>query len=342
MHSKIKYFLYASSLLIGTFLTDTHSADNRAAAIIGEQIITYQQIEDPIASDIYDAELKLYQLKLNQLRNQILMRLIEKSPLSKGLSSDAFVQKYVTRSKPISDIEVDQFILEKRIPAEKVNLELRANAKQYMAQQRATAAMKQWIQDEGKKHGLKINLTAPKKPRYEIAINGAPIQGPDDAPITIVEYSDFQCPYCARAEKTIKEIQKNYQGKVKVVYKQFPLDFHKDAFRASEASLCANEQSTELFWKLHDYMLVNPRELSEENLITQAVKIGAKEKRFSQCLKSGKYVNKVQQEMEEGRQVGVQSTPMFFVNGIIVKGAQPYSVFKELIDEELQDSSTSM
>jgi len=313
--------------------------DNRAAAIFGDQIITHQQVIDPIASELYEAEKKLYELKINQLKTQLLTRLISKNPLSKGLSADAFVQKYITKNPKVSDVEIEQFILANRIPKEKVDVAFKGKVRSFMLQQKNASAITSWLDSEGKKHGVIIKLQPPEIPRLEIAINGAPVQGSDNAPITIVEYSDFQCPYCARAEETIKEIQKNYKDKVRIVYKQFPLDFHKDAFRASEASLCANEQSSAIFWKLHDYMLANPKALTENNLIEQAVRRGAKKAQFSECLKSGKYVSRVQQEIDEGRRLGVQSTPMFFVNGITIRGAQPYPVFEKLIEEELARNS---
>lgn len=309
--------------------------DNRAAAILGDEIITYQEITSPIAGEIYEAEREIYELKLNQLKSQILARLIERDPLSQGVSTEIFVQKYITKNPSVSDLEVDRFIAQRRVPANRINPEFKQKVKSFMLQQLRATAINQWIEREGKKHGLTINIQPPERPRVEIAINDSPTAGPDNAPITIVEFSDFQCPYCARAVATVKQIQKNYADKVKIVYKQFPLDFHKDAFRASEASLCANEQSTEHFWKLHDYMLANPNSLDQTNLIAKATEYGVNNKQFSQCLESGKYVNQVQQEMQEGRAIGVSSTPIFFVNGITVKGAQPYEVFEELIEEEL-------
>lgn len=310
--------------------------DNRAAAVLDDEIITYHSITAPIATEIYQAEREVYELKLNQLKSQILARLIERDPLSQGVSTDIFVQKYITKKTTVSDLEVDNFIAERRVPANRINPDFKQKVKTFMLQQKRAKAINQWIESVGKKYGLAIKLQPPERPRSEIAVNDSPTAGPDNAPITIVEYSDFQCPYCAQAVPTIKQIRKNYPDKVRIVYKQFPLDFHKDAFRASEASLCINEQSTDYFWKLHDYMLANPRSLDQANLIAKAIEYGADKDKFSQCLISGKYVSQVQSEMQEGRAIGVSSTPMFFVNGITLRGAQPYAVFEELIEEELE------
>ncbi len=326
--------LISISLVI-TSLQISAKSDNRAAAILADEIITYQEITSPIADEIYRAEREIYELKLNQLKSQILARLIEKDPRSQGVSTDIFVQKYITNNPSVSNLEVDNFIAERRVPANRINPDFKQKVKTFMLQQKRATAINRWIEKEGKKYGLTINLQPPERPRAQISINSSPTIGPDKAPITIVEYSDFQCPYCAQAVPTVKKILKNYPDKVKFVYKQFPLDFHKDAFRASEASLCINEQSTDYFWRLHDYMLANPRSLSQANLIAKALEYGADKDKFSKCLKSGKYVTQVQREMQEGRAIGVSATPMFFVNGISLSGNQPYSAFEELIEEEL-------
>jgi protein-disulfide isomerase len=333
MSSVNKGLVFISLLLVSQLVFAQQ--DNRAAAILGDEIITYQQIISPIADEIYEAEQKIYELKLNQLKSQILARLIEKDPLSQGVSTDIFVQKYITKNPQVSDNEVDNFITERRVPAHRLTPEFRQQVKTYMLQQKRVTAIDGWIEKKGRKYGLSISLQPPERPRATIDVSGSPSIGPDNAPITIVEYSDFQCPYCAQAVPTVKKILKNYANKVRIVYKQFPLDFHKDAFRASEASLCINEQSNEGFWKLHDYMLANPRSLNQANLIEKATEYGANKNQFSQCLQSGKYANQVDREMQEGRAIGVSSTPMFFVNGISLKGAQPYSAFEQLIEEEL-------
>jgi len=312
-------------------------SDNRAAAIIDNQIITNQQVNDPIKSQLYEAEQKLYELKLNQLKSILLDRLIKAHPFSKGMTADAFLNQYVIKNPQVTDQDVDQFIKLNKVPAKKINTEFKEKVKEYILQEKERTNISKWFERQSKEHGVVINLKKPTRPRVEIPIGDAPVLGNKNAPITIIEYSDFQCPYCAKAEDTVKQLQKNYGDKIKIVYKQYPLGFHKDAFKASEASLCAHEQSNDLFWKLHDYMLENPRKLSLKNLKNKSKDLGIDAKQFSQCLDSGKYTNRVHQEIAEGNRYGVQATPMFFVNGIVVRGAQPYQVFAKIIDEELAE-----
>jgi len=337
MFQKSKSWLVSLSLWICLSPQAATAPDNSAAAIIDNQIITNQQVIDPIQSQIYEAEKKLYELKLNQLREMLLNRLIEAHPFSKGMTADAFLKKYVIKDPQVTPQEVEKFIKQNKIPAEKINDEFKAKVKGYILKEKERINISSWFELQSKEHGVVINLKKPDRPRIEIPIENTPTQGNKDAKITIVEYSDFQCPYCAKAEATIKELQKNYGDKIKVVYKQYPLDFHKDAFKASEASLCAYEQSNDSFWKLHDYMLANPKKLSVANLKKISKKFGINDKQFSQCLDSGKYTDRVNQEIAEGKRFGVQATPMFFINGIVVRGAQPYQVFAKIIEEELVD-----
>jgi protein-disulfide isomerase len=309
--------------------------DSRAAAIIDNQIITHQQIIDPIVDKLYEAERKIYDLKFAQLRSQLLQRFVAKHPQSKGMSPDQFIQTHIIKNPSATDLEVDQFIVAKRIPSEKINPQLKAQVKDYIIKDKTRRRISNWLDQQSEEHGVIINLKRPDRPRVDIAINGAPTWGKKEAKITLVEYSDFQCPYCARAEATVKQIKERYKDQVKIVYKQFPLNFHKDAFRASEASLCANDQSSDYFWKLHEFMLFNPKKLSAEQINTQAALLGMDGPRFKQCLSGGKFTAKVNQEIAEGNLLGVQATPMFFVNGITVRGAQPFEVFEEIIEEEL-------
>jgi protein-disulfide isomerase len=159
--------------------------------------------------------------------------------------------------------------------------------------------------------------------------------GDANAPITLIEYSDFQCPYCARAEATVKRLLKDYTGKIKLVYKNFPLSNHDNAFIAAEAGFCAQEQSETKFWQLHDLMFADPRGLNLQGLVDKASSIGLDIKKFESCVKNSKHALRVNQDLAEGAKYGVNSTPAFFINGVLLLGAQPYEAFKQIIDEEL-------
>lgn len=173
--------------------------------------------------------------------------------------------------------------------------------------------------------------------RQDVKYDNAPVKGEKNAKVTIVEFSDFQCPYCGRFyEQTLPSIQKDYidTGKVKLAFRHFPLDnIHDYAIPAAEASECANEQGK--FWEYHDEIFENQGLLNNEVLSTWAKDIGLDVEKFDKCMKDGKYKSKVQKDMSEGSSYGVRGTPAFFINGKILVGAQPFAAFKQSIDAEL-------
>ncbi|PIN79406.1 hypothetical protein COV16_04415 [Candidatus Woesearchaeota archaeon CG10_big_fil_rev_8_21_14_0_10_34_8] len=166
------------------------------------------------------------------------------------------------------------------------------------------------------------------------------IKGEEDAPVTIIEYSDFQCPYCQRFYlQTLSSIEENYidTGKVKIVFRHFPLSFHQNAQISAEAAECAGEQG--MFWEMHDMLFENGSGdgtgLAQTDIEGYAADLGLDTATFSECLDSGKYTEKVQTDIKTGAAQGVKGTPGFIVNGVLVSGAQPYSVFEQVIEAAL-------
>jgi protein-disulfide isomerase len=153
--------------------------------------------------------------------------------------------------------------------------------------------------------------------------------------VTIVEFSDFQCPFCLRVMPTLKRIQSTYGDKVRLVWKDYPLtNIHPEAFKAAEAANCAREQGK--FWEYHDRLFGNQQALFVDSLKQYAAETGLDTARFNQCLDSAKYGSRVQEHVQLGSQLGVSSTPSVFINGRAVTGAQPYETFAAVIDEELE------
>ncbi|MEM5802063.1 MAG: DsbA family protein [Candidatus Aenigmatarchaeota archaeon] len=172
--------------------------------------------------------------------------------------------------------------------------------------------------------------------RIQVSPDDDPTKGSANAKVTMIEFSDFQCPFCARFWKdTLPLLEEEYikTGKLKFVYRDFPLDFHQFAKKAAEAAECANEQNK--FWEYHDKLFENQQALDITSLKRYAQELGLDTAKFNECLDSGKYANEVQKDVQDGMAYGVSGTPTFFINGIKVVGAQPYSVFKRIIDQEL-------
>lgn len=160
------------------------------------------------------------------------------------------------------------------------------------------------------------------------------VRGDFNAPVTLVEFSDFECPFCERHFPTLTKILNDYQGKVRLVYKHFPLSIHPNSQKAAEASECADEQGK--FWEYHDKLFTGqPAGFSLDKFKQWAKDIGLNADQFNNCLDTGKYTQKVQTDEQEGQQKGVQGTPATFVNGQLVSGALPYDSFKQVIDQAL-------
>lgn len=187
--------------------------------------------------------------------------------------------------------------------------------------------------DELKAAGPPVTV-ALDPPRYEVPIEAHdPVRGPAEAPVTIVEFSEYQCPFCARVTPTLKQIEQQYGSKVRIVFKDFPLPNHAQAPKAAEAAHCAGEQGK--YWELHDRLFANQQQLQVPELKAHAVAVGLDQAAFDQCLDSGKFAANVQADVDLGAGMGVQSTPTLYINGRVVTGAQPLNVFTSIIDEEL-------
>lgn len=162
------------------------------------------------------------------------------------------------------------------------------------------------------------------------------VKGDEDAPVTIVEFSDYECPFCARFySQTYNQIKEDYidTGKVKLVFRDFPLGFHKNAQKAAEAAECAGDQG--MYYEMHDKLFENGVEGGVDSFKVYASTLGLDTEQFNECLDSDKYEKEVKQDMSDGQKAGVTGTPAFFINGEKVVGAQPYSVFQEKIEAAL-------
>ncbi len=170
--------------------------------------------------------------------------------------------------------------------------------------------------------------------RYEIPTEGFPSIGPEDAPIVIVEFSDYQCPFCKRwHDEVYQQLMKAYPGQIRLVYRNLPLTgMHPEAQPAAQAALCAGEQNS--YWKFHE-ALFGENELSHEMYVQYATELGLDVDAFQKCISEDRYADFIEKDMEFSIGLGIRSTPTFFVNGLAVVGAQPYEVFKNVIDQEL-------
>jgi protein-disulfide isomerase len=172
----------------------------------------------------------------------------------------------------------------------------------------------------------------------KVELGNAPVKGPKNAPVTIVAFSDFECPFCGRVNPTLKQIEDTYKGKVKIAFKHQPLPFHQNAKPAAMASLAAHEQGK--FWEYHDKLFANQRALDRASLERYAQELGLNVAKFKAALDSNKFEAQVTADSQEGMRLGANGTPTFFINGRQLVGALPFDSFKSVIDEELSKAGT--
>ncbi len=192
-----------------------------------------------------------------------------------------------------------------------------------------------WGRDQGTSPAAANAPTEQVSRRYDIPTEGYPSIGPEDAPITIVEFSDYECPFCQKwHDQVYKQIMAAYPGKIRFVYRNLPLtQLHPQAMSAAEASLCAGDQNA--FWKYHEKIFENANALNDDLYATLAADLGLNTTTFETCMNNRKHKAAVEADMQFAIDMGVQSTPTFFINGLAIVGAQPLNVFQQVIDEEL-------
>jgi predicted DsbA family dithiol-disulfide isomerase len=215
-----------------------------------------------------------------------------------------------------------------RLPRQEALTQVRA----YMGQQAYRMQRDSYVERLAKKYAVTTYL---EPLRADIGTAGHPARGPEKAPVTIAEFSDFECPFCAAMIRTLDAVQRQYGDKVRIVYRQFPLTYlHTHSQKAAEASLCAHEQMK--FWEFHDAMFANQRDLTVDALKRKAASLNLDAQAFNQCLDSSKHADAVRKELDEGYEAGVQGTPTIFINGRMLFGNRDVADIRRVVDDELR------
>jgi protein-disulfide isomerase len=309
------------------------------AARVGTRTITVKELDDRWRADQpseqAQAVQQLYDGRKVALDAIVADMLIEQAAKAKGQTPAEYREAEVTRRiMPVTDGQVAAFFAQNQAQMQGRPLEQMGPAiRQYLQDQQRQTAFQAMVA-ELRKAGPALSVVL-DAPRYTVGVAADdPVLGAANAPVTLVEFSDFQCPFCARVMPTLKRVKETYGDRVRIVWKDFPLtSIHPQAFKAAEAGQCAREQGK--FWELHDRLFANQQALQPEALKEHAAAVGLDLPKFNACFDASKYGERVQQQMTAGNQLGVQSTPSIFINGRLVSGAQPYEVFTAIIDEEL-------
>jgi len=308
-------------------------AEAGAVAMVGNEPITAAEFEQLAGARLFAVRTQEYNQKRALLEEAIDKRLLEKEAKARGISADE-VQRIEVEAKipAVTEAEMKDFY-EKNKPRfgstpEADALKQIENGLRGQKTRERQAAFAHELRD---KASVRILLDPP---RVAVSLGDDPVKGPASAPVTIVEFSDFQCPFCSKVTPTLKQLEEKYGDKLRVVFRDFPLSsIHKDAAKAAEAAECAHAQGK--FWEMHDKLFGDQSKLQVEGLKKSAADIGLDAAAFNQCLDSGKFAAEVQKDVDEGMSYGVTGTPAFFINGRMLFGARPIEQFQEVIDSEL-------
>jgi protein-disulfide isomerase len=286
------------------------------------------QAADQFSQLEHEFETNKHQLLENQLDQAIQDRLLDAEAAARKVSREQLLTEI--KAPDVTDADIDKFYEENKAQIPRPKDQVAGQIKQFLQQRGQAEAKQKYFAALEEKHKVEKKM---EPMRTQVAADG-PAKGPATAPVTIVEFSDFQCPFCGRLIPTLEQVKAKYGDKVRIVFRQFPLPMHPNAQKAAEASLCANEQGK--FWEMHDVMFKNQQELAVDNLKSKAAALGLKADVFNQCLDSDKYAAKIQADQKEGQSVGVNGTPAMFINGRFVNGAVPFDQITTVIDDELK------
>ncbi len=315
------------------------SADTVVATFGDGQKITFGDLNERLKDQLANLDKQKHQLRKQGIDGLVVERLVQAEAKKRNMTEEQLVKAEVDDKVPQPpEAELRKLYDEakERLPPGTTFEQVKPQIVDFLNGSKKQERAREFFNELKKTANVQITLPEPPKAPVErktVAATGA-AKGPENAPITIVEFSDFQCPYCSRANETVDQVMKAYPNQVRLVFRHFPLDFHQQAPKASEAALCAGDQGK--FWEMHDTLFANQKALEVPALKGYAKQLGLDTGKFDKCLDSGEKGSIVQADLADGKKVGVNGTPAFFINGILLSGAQPFDEFKSVIDAELQ------
>jgi protein-disulfide isomerase len=345
MLSHSRFFLilpaFVSLLLIGEVAAlgqakGSDKTDSEILAVVnGNRVISTKEVDELLGSQIRELQEKMYFIRNTALNNLIIRLIIEEEATSKGVTPDELKRQLTSGKVEIAQAKVDEVYDENSAlftnmsqdeAKERIRMDLESHEK--MAKYRAA------IEALRRKTRVEMYLSPPPPVAANIGTDG-PVKGAPDAPVTIVEFSDFQCPYCKQVTPILNQVMGFYGNRVRLIFKHLPLtSIHPQALEAAQAGVCAARQGK--FWEYHDRLFDSSPNLSPVMLEKIASEIGLNVGGFSSCLSSEESRSAIQRDLQVAKKLGIQGTPTFLINGKLLKEAASFESFKKMIDEELQ------
>jgi len=306
---------------------------NMPVAKYNDVTVTLKDLDATLAPQLKQLEKQKWELRQQGLEQMVVEALVKVEAAKVGQTDEQWVQAQLdARLPPPSDAEIQNLWDESKdkVPPGATLDAMRPQIIGFLRKEKSREVSRALFGELKEKAHYQPLL---KAPRAQVAAVG-PSRGPEDAEVTIVEFADFECPFCGKAEASVSQVMEKYAGRVRLVFRHFPLSFHANAAKAAEASMCANEQGK--FWEMHKVLFANRTELTVDHLKKYAATVGLDVPRFSKCLDGNKMEEIVEKDIREGGEAGVLGTPVFFINDKVLQGAQPAGEFEKIIDAELK------
>jgi protein-disulfide isomerase len=288
--------------------------------------------EEQVQAQLEDIRRQVREQEYGLRKKALTDMLTEMEAQAQGLSTAALVEREVTAKISVGPADVDAVWDGVKAQARATKEQVRPQLEAMARQRKIEVAMDAFHRRLLSKHSVRMIGLQPSRAKLEIAAD-APALGPADAPITLIEYTDYQCPFCQQAEAGVQAAIARYGDKIRLVYRDFPLDFHAGAKPAGVAARCAGEQGR--FWEMHRNLLTEKGSFDEADLKGRARRLDLDFAKFEACFASGKYDAAIEAGLAEGKKNGVDSTPTFFLNGRVFKGAPTFEFLEKMIEEEL-------
>ena len=317
------------------------SSKSEPLAEVNGETITTEELNRALGAKLAKLEEQIYDLKRRELDSLIEQRLFAQEAAKRKLSVAALLDAEVTAQVGlVTEKEIEDFYQANKSRMRGDDTDIRQKIRAFLQQQKLNARREAFVESLRSEGRVVVRLQPPIAIRVQVSTEGAPIRGAAEAPVTIVEFSDFECPFCKQTNPTLKQLLERYPGKVRLAYRDFPLDsIHPQARRSAEAARCARDQGK--FWEYHDVLFTQSPQLALEDLRRYAVQVGLDVTKFDGCLAAGVHKATVQRDLDEGNRLGVTGTPAFFINGRTLTGAQPLEAFARLIEQELASTTAS-
>jgi protein-disulfide isomerase len=311
------------------------TAAGKALAEVNGEAITAKDVEKSLGAKLGKLEEQIYTLKRAEIDAQIAQRLLAQEAAKRGIPVATLMDQEITSKVAlVTEKEIDDYYNANKARIRGDEATARPQIRSRLQQEKLTARREAFLASLRSKATIVVRLESPPAVRVEVDVAGAPIRGPAEAPVTVIEFSDFECPFCKRAKATFATVMEKYPGKIRLAFRDFPLEkIHPLARGAAEAARCARDGGK--FWEYHDVLFAQSPKLTRDDLKRYAKDVGLDTEKFDACVASGAKRAAVQKDIDDGTELGITGTPAFYINGRPLVGAQPIEAFTRIIDEEL-------